>query len=67
VSTGSVAGFPDLVCLRGARAFVAEIKGERTRLTAEQRAWLAAFEAAGVPAYLWRLPADWAGVEEALR
>jgi hypothetical protein len=63
----SVAGFPDLVCLRGARCFVAEIKGPRTRVTPEQRAWLDAFRAAGIPAHLWRLPADWSRVEEIVR
>ena len=36
-SRRSVAGFPDLVCLRGDRVLVAEIKGPKTRVTAEQR------------------------------
>jgi Holliday junction resolvase len=66
-SSRSVAGFPDIVALRGSRILVAEIKGPKTRVTGEQRAWLAAFETAGVPAYLWRLPGDWAQVGEVLR
>jgi hypothetical protein len=66
-SSRSVAGFPDIVALRGSRILVAELKGPKTRVTAEQRAWLAAFEVAGVPAFLWRLPGDWAQVGEVLR
>jgi Holliday junction resolvase len=66
-SQRSVAGFPDIVALRADRVLVAEIKGPKTRVTAEQRAWLAAFETAGVPAFLWRLPGDWAHVGEVLR
>jgi Holliday junction resolvase len=66
-SQRSVAGFPDIVAVRGLRVLVAEIKGPTTRVTAEQRAWLAAFETAGVPAYLWRLPGDWVHVGEVLR
>ena len=66
-SRRSVAGFPDLVCLRGDRVLVAEIKGPKTRVTVEQRAWLDAFKAAGVEAYLWRFPGDWANVERVLR
>lgn len=66
-SRRSQPGFPDLVCLRGERILVAELKGPKTRVTAEQREWLAAFELAGVPAYLWRLPGDWAKVGRVLR
>jgi hypothetical protein len=66
-SRHSAPGFPDLVCLRGDRCFVAELKAPTTRVTSDQRAGLAAFEAAGVPAFLWRLPGDWAQVGEVLR
>jgi Holliday junction resolvase len=66
-SSRSVAGFPDIVALRGSRILVAEIKTERGRVSTAQRGWLAAFEAAGVSAYLWRLPGDWAQVGEVLR
>ena len=63
----SVPGFPDIVALRGPRLFVAELKTETGRVSREQRAWLEAFELAGVPAHLWRLPADWAKVGTVLR
>jgi hypothetical protein len=63
----SVPGFPDLLCLRGQRLFVAELKTATGRVSREQRDWLAAFELAGVPAHLWRLPGDWARVGEVLR
>jgi hypothetical protein len=67
-SQHSAPGFPDLLCLRGRQILVAELKGSpKTRVTPEQRAWLDAFQAAGVPAYLWRLPADWPEVERVLR
>jgi Holliday junction resolvase len=65
-SQHSAPGFPDILALRGDRVFVAEIKGPKTRVTSEQRAWISAFEVAGVPAYLWRLPGDWAQVGEVL-
>lgn len=55
-------GFPDLVIVRE-RVVVAELKTERGRVTPEQEAWLAAFRAAGVEAYVWR-PSDW---EDAVR
>ncbi len=66
-SQHSAPGFPDVLALRGPRILAAEIKGPKTRVTAEQREWLAAFELAGAEAYLWRLPGDWARVSEALR
>jgi hypothetical protein len=37
----------------------------RTRSKA-QSDWLAAFEAAGIPVYLWRLPTAWAEIERVL-
>jgi Holliday junction resolvase len=66
-SQRSVAGFPDIVAIRGERVLVAEIKGPRTRVTREQAEWLAAFETAGVPAFLWRFPAAWGEVGRVLR
>jgi Holliday junction resolvase len=66
-SRRSVAGFPDLVCIRGSRVLVAELKTATGRVSREQRAWLDAFELAGVEAHLWRLPADWAKVGTVLR
>jgi hypothetical protein len=44
---------------------VAELKSEKGRVPPEQKRWLKAFRAAGVPAYLWR-PSDWAEVCEVL-
>jgi hypothetical protein len=62
---GDGAGFPDLILARGPRLVVAELKVGRNKPTAEQKKWLAAFEAAGVPAYTWR-PADWPEIEDVL-
>lgn len=53
-------GFPDLILLkpsdgtRPARLVVAELKAVGNEASAEQLAWLAAFRAAGVEAFLWR-------------
>jgi Holliday junction resolvase len=66
-SQHSAPGFPDVVALRGDRILAAEIKTMTGRVSREQRAWLDAFRVAGVPAYLWRLPGDWAEVGEVLR
>jgi hypothetical protein len=66
-SQHSAPGFPDVIALREPRIIAAEIKGPKTRVTAAQREWLAAFEAAGVPSFLWRLPGDWAEVGRVLR
>ena len=65
-SERSVPGFLDIIALRDAQVFVAEIKAMRGRVTPAQREWLATFAAAGVPAYLWRFPEDWAQVERVL-
>lgn len=40
-SRRSAAGFPDLVMVRGPELIFAELKGESTRVTREQEAWLA--------------------------
>lgn len=55
-SKGSQAGFPDRVLVRERVLFV-ETKGEKTRVTDEQRAWLTALAKAGEEVYLVR-PAD---------
>jgi hypothetical protein len=60
-----VPGFPDLLLLRGAEQLVAELKVGRRQPTAEQLAWLAAFRAAGVPAYVWR-ETDWPEIQRVL-
>jgi|SRR5215831_11530647 len=46
-SRRSNAGFPDIVAIKGSRLVVLELKAERGRVTAEQRAWLADFAAVG--------------------
>ena len=53
---GDGKGFPDLlgVHLLKRRAFAAELKVGRNKATPEQKRWLQAFEAAGIPAYTWR-------------
>ncbi len=65
--SGDGKGFPDLICIHARRGvcIVAELKVKGGRLTAEQRVWIRAFEASGIPAYLWE-PADWADIEAVL-
>jgi VRR-NUC domain len=55
-SKGSEPGFPDRVCVRERVIFV-ETKGEKTRVTDAQAAWLTALAKAGEEVYLVR-PAD---------
>lgn len=50
-------GFPDLVLVRE-RVLWRELKADRGRLTAEQRAWISALAAAGEDVAVWR-PRDW--------
>lgn len=63
---GDGVGFPDLVLLKGRTLLVAELKVPPNVPTAEQLDWLAAFRAAGTPAYLWT-PADWPEIEKVLK
>lgn len=56
---GDGVGWPDLLCLRGPRVVVAELKVGRNQTTPEQDDWLAAWRL--VPAaevFVWR-PTDW--------
>jgi hypothetical protein len=54
-----VAGFPDLMLLRGGVCVVAELKVKKNRPTAAQRRWLAEFEAVpGLIVRHWR-PEHW--------
>jgi hypothetical protein len=57
------AGAPDLVLARGGRVILAELKTERGRLTAEQKAWLAAL---GPHGRIWR-PSDWQSIVAELK
>lgn len=62
---GDGKGFLDLLALRGSDKFVAELKVGKNDLTLEQWAWIKAWEAAGVPWFMWR-PEDWAEIERVL-
>lgn len=59
------AGFPDLLALRAQQLIVAELKSARGKVTPEQAVWLAAFDAAGVPSFVWT-PGDWDEIEQVL-
>ena len=50
-------GFPDLVIVGAERVIYRELKSDRGRLSAEQRAWLDALGRAGQDADVWR-PGD---------
>jgi hypothetical protein len=64
---GDGAGFPDLLLIRSCgQLLVAELKVGKNKVTDEQQAWLDAFAATGIPAYVWR-PTDWKQIEEILR
>lgn len=62
------AGFPDLLMVHAGKRLVvaAELKVEKRRPSPGQTAWLKAFQAAGVPSFLWR-PSDWDTIEKVLR
>lgn len=61
-------GFPDEVFLRGPQQIVAELKKSADeKPTLDQQKWLAAFEAAGVPAYVWYPPECWEEIQEVLQ
>lgn len=71
-SRRSAAGFPDLMCVRGGRLVVAELKTEHGKLTTEQEAWLAELDDVErasfgiVRVFCWR-PSDWPTIERVLR
>lgn len=66
-SRKSVAGFPDLVLVRGNRVIFAELKAEDGRLDAEQLTWAELLKEVGgnVEYYVWQ-PRDWSNVLEVL-
>lgn len=52
-----VAGFPDLVLVKGSRLIFAELKRETGKTSPEQDAWLSDISATGVLTFVWR-PSD---------
>lgn len=57
-SRHSVAGFPDIVAIKGSRLLAIEVKSDTGKVSAEQREWLVAFaNVEGVDAFVIR-PAD---------
>lgn len=58
-------GFPDLILCRRRVVLAAELKRDGEKPRDEQRAWLDAFAACGVPAHHWT-PSMWAEIETAL-
>ncbi len=64
-SSKSVAGFPDMLLIRGRQMLVFELKVGKRRTTPEQEDWLRAFCEAGVGAYTLR-PTDWPLIERLL-
>jgi hypothetical protein len=64
--TGRVKGFPDLLCLRGKRAMVLELKVDGNRATVEQSAYLEDFGKAGIEAHLVS-PETWEFLERIVR
>lgn len=64
-SRRSVAGFPDLLLLRGKTQLAIELKCGRNKTSSEQDAWLEAFRVAGVRAEVWR-PEQWDLIERVL-
>lgn len=59
-------GWPDLALARADRFLVIELKGEKGRLSPEQKDWLFALGIAGVEAHVFR-PSDWPEIEKVLR
>ncbi len=65
-SRRSDAGFPDLVLVRPPELVIAELKTEGGRVTVAQDCWLAALQACGIEAQVWR-PSDADAVVARLR
>lgn len=64
-SRRSVAGFPDLVLLKGEVLLVAELKVGKNDVTDEQWGWLRSFEQAGGRTFVW-YPDQWDEIEREL-
>lgn len=69
-SEKSPKGFPDLVLVRARhqqpRVIFLEVKGDRTRVTDDQRAWIDELRLAGQEAYIAR-PRHWEHISKLLR
>jgi hypothetical protein len=65
-SRHSVAGFPDLVLLRGNREVVAELKRVGKKPDKHQQQWIEAFQLAGRETFIWT-PDDWDQIHQTLQ
>ena len=65
-SRRSEQGFPDLVLIRRERLIFAELKTEKGKTSAYQRAWLEALGWTKAEVYLWR-PSDWPEIKDSLK
>lgn len=63
---GDGVGFPDAILVRNIHCLAIELKTGKNKTTPEQDAWLAAFDAAGIYAAVWR-PDDWKLIEAVLK
>lgn len=63
---GDGKGFPDVLCIRGDRVVIAELKGVGKYPEPAQRAWLDAWRGTSAEVYVWR-PTDWDEIMEVLR
>lgn len=59
------AGFPDLVCVKGGRVVALELKVGKNTTSADQDAWIAAFQAGHNGFVMGAVvkPADWEAIE----
>jgi hypothetical protein len=66
---GDGRGWPDLVMIHkvAKKIIAAELKVDNRQPTAAQREWLQLFQAAGIPAYVWRAPESWPEIERVLK
>jgi Holliday junction resolvase len=65
-SRKSVAGFPDLILIRGERLLAVELKTDKGDTTPEQTDWLMAFgRVTDCTSFLWK-PAFWRQIEKEL-
>lgn len=56
-------GFPDYIAVKGNSLLIAELKGDKGKVTLQQQEWLSALRACGQEVYVWR-PGD---IEEIAR